>query len=135
VVKRTGEFSSFSPPEIKNYVVQGTGAEFAKAAMWLAVRAFYKQKNFGGLALLISQVHDACYGDFHKDVKLKAAALLHACMECASGFMEFYFGWPQPVHVPSETTWGPSMIIEEEIPGVKELAARLKPMIIKDYFV
>ena len=134
VVKRTGEFSSFSPPEIKNYVVQGTGAEFAKAAMWLAVRAFYKQKNFGGLALLISQVHDACYGDFHKDVKLKAAALLHACMECASGFMEFYFGWPQPVHVPSETTWGPSMIIEEEIPGVKELAARLKPMIIKDYF-
>ena len=135
VVKRTGEFSSFSPPEIKNYVVQGTGAEYAKAAMWLAVRAFYKQKNFGGLALLISQVHDACYGDFHKDVKLKAAALLHACMECASGFMEFYFGWPQPVHVPSETTWGPSMIIEEEIPGIKELAARLKPMIIKDYFV
>lgn len=133
VVEREGRFSGFSPTEIKNYVVQGTGAEWAKAAMWLAVRAFYARRNFGGKALLINQVHDACYGDFHNDVRFEAAALLHACMELASSFMEWYFGWPQPVHVPSETTWGPSMIEEHRIEGIKEAAAALHPSLKETY--
>lgn len=133
VVEREGRFSTFSPTEIKNYPVQGTGGEWAKAAMWMAVRAFYKRKNFGGLALLVSQVHDACYGDFHKSVAFEAASLLHACMESASEFMEFYFGWPQPVHVPSETTWGPSMIEENEIEGVKERAKHYREELRSNY--
>ena len=121
------------PTEIKNYPVQGEGGEWAKAAMWLAVRAFYKRRNFGGLALLVSQVHDACYGDFHNSVRFEAAALLHAAMESASEFMEFYFGWPQPVHVPSETTWGVSMIEEHEIEGVKERAQFYRDELRNDY--
>lgn len=133
IVEREGRFSSFSPTEIKNYVVQGEGAEWAKAAMWLAVRAFYKLRNFGGLALLINQVHDACYGDFHNDVRFEAAALLHAAMESASEFMEFYFGWKQPVHVPSETTWGTSMIEEKHIEGVKERAQFYREILRNDY--
>lgn len=133
VVERTGKFSNFMPTEIKNYPVQGEGGEWAKAAMWMAVRAFYKRRNFGGLALLISQVHDACYGDFHNSVRFEAAALLHACMESASEFMEFYFGWHQPVHVPSETTWGKSMIEEQDIEGVKERAAFYRDELRNDY--
>lgn len=133
VVEREGKFSNFTPTEIKNYPVQGGGGEWAKAAMWLAVRAFYKVRNFDGLALLVSQVHDACYGDFHNSVKFEAAALLHACMESASEFMQFYFGWHQPVHVPSETTWGPSMIEEHEIPGVKERAKHYREILRNDY--
>ncbi|WYW04328.1 DNA polymerase [Pseudomonas phage vB_PpuP-Kurepalu-1] len=133
VVEREGRFSGFSPTEIKNYVVQGGGAEHAKAAMWLLVRAFYARKNFGGKALLISQVHDACYGDFHNSVKFEAAALLHACMESASEFMEFYFGWHQPVHVPSETTWGSSMIEEQRIEGIKEAAQPFREQLRNTY--
>lgn len=133
VVEREGKFSNFTPTEIKNYPVQGEGGEWAKAAMWLAVRAFYKRRNFGGLALLVSQVHDACYGDFHNSVRDEAAALLHACMESASEFMQFYFGWHQPVHVPSETTWGPSMIEEHDIPGVKERAKQYREILRNDY--
>lgn len=133
VVEREGRFSSFSPTEIKNYVVQGGGAEHAKAAMWLAVRAFYARKNFGGLALLVSQVHDACYGDFHNKVRFEAAALLHACMESASEFMEHYFGWHQPVHVPSETTWGSSMIEEIKVEGIKEAAAKYREELRNTY--
>lgn len=113
---------SFSPTEIKNYPVQGTGGEWAKAAMWLVVRAFYARKNFNGLALLVNQVHDALYLDAHKDAALDAAALLHACMEEASTFMEYYFDWPIPVPVPSETTWGANMMDEQRMPeGFKEL--------------
>jgi len=121
VVERQGKWSSFSPTEIKNYVVQGTGAEWAKAAMWIAVRAFYRKRNFGGKAVLVNQVHDACYADAHNSVAKEAAALLHASMEAASAFMEWYFGWSQPVHVPSDTTWGASMAEEKSIEGLASL--------------
>lgn len=108
---------SFSPTEIKNYVVQGTGAMWAKAAMALVVRAFYKHKNFGGLALLVNQVHDAVYGDFDDSVKVQAAALLHACMEEASAYMEHTFKWHIKCPVPTETKIGTSMIEELDMPS------------------
>lgn len=111
LVKR-GTFQSFSPTEIKNYEVQGGGGEWAKAAMWLAVRAFAARKNFEGLGLLVNQVHDALYGDFHDEVADEASALLHACMLEASTFMEWYFGWEVPVPVPSETMLGINMMEE-----------------------
>jgi hypothetical protein len=106
VVQRGGGWTSFSPPEIKNYEVQGGGAEWAKAAMWIAVKEYYRRDNWGGQAALIGQVHDACYADAAKEVHAEAAAVLHCAMELASPFMEAYFGWPQPVYVPSDTTIG-----------------------------
>ena len=133
VVDREGRWSGFSPTEIKNYVVQGEGAMWAKAAMWLVVRAYYARRNFDGKALLINQVHDACYADAHKDVAFEAAALLHACMEAASELMETYFGWNIPVHVPSDTMMGDSMAEEKKIEGIKERAAELRIEITKQY--
>lgn len=112
-----GKTTSFSPTEIKNYPVQGTGGEWAKAAMWLAVREFYRINAFHYRALLVNQVHDALYVDADEAVALDAAAVLHACMEEASVFMEWYFGWEVPVPVPSETTWGKSMMDEGRLPA------------------
>ena len=111
-----GRTTSFSPTEVKNYPVQGTGGEWAKAAMWLAVREYYRIKHFRRAALLVNQVHDALYSDAREDVALEAAAVLHACMEEASVFMEWYFSWEVPVPVPSETTWGSSMMDEGNMP-------------------
>jgi DNA polymerase I-like protein with 3'-5' exonuclease and polymerase domains len=125
LVKR-GTFSSFSPTEIKNYVAQGEGGEWAKAAMWLAVREFYRNGNWGGLGLLINQVHDAVYADSHNDVRTEVAATLHACMEAASEFMEWFFKWEVPVPVPSDTTWGSSMSEESPAEGIKELAQKIR---------
>jgi DNA polymerase-1 len=124
-VKR-GKFASFMPTEIKNYEVQGEGGEWAKAAMWLAVREFYRRRNWQGLGLLVNQVHDANYADAHKTVSLEVAAVLHACMEAASDFMEWYFKWPVPVPVPSETTAGRSMADDISIPGLKDLAREIR---------
>lgn len=112
---KRGQAVGFSPTEIKNYVVQGTGGEWAKAAMWLAIRSFYKRRNFNHLALLVNQVHDALYGDFAPAVNDEASALLHACMEGASEFMEYYFGWEVPVPVPSVTECGPNMMQSSEM--------------------
>lgn len=123
---KKGVYASFSPTEIKNYEVQGEGGEWAKAALWLAVREFYRRRNFGGLGLLVNQVHDATYADAHKFVALEVAATLHACMEGASDLMEWYFDWPLQLPVPSDTTWGSSMMDEDAIPGVKERAAQIR---------
>ncbi len=104
-----GQRTSFSPTEIKNYEVQGEGGEWMKAAMWLAIRAFYRTGNFNGLALLVNTVHDAQYADAHESVRVEAGALLHACMLEASTFMEWYFKWPLPLPVPSDTVHGRNM--------------------------
>lgn len=130
---KRGVTASFSPTEIRNYVVQGTGGEWAKAAMWLSVRAFYSRNNFGGKALLVNQVHDAVYADAHDDVALQAASLLHACMEGASDFMEYWFKWPIPVPVPSDTSWGTSMMDEDKIEGLKELASDMRKELREQY--
>ena len=113
---RRGTATSFTPTEIKNYPVQGTGGEWAKAAMWLAIRAFYARRNFGGYGLLVNQVHDALYVDAAECCAYEAAMVLHACMEEASTFMEWYFDWAVPVPVPSETNWGASMMDEGKMP-------------------
>lgn len=106
---KQGTIQGFKPTEIKNYEVQGGGAEWAKAAMWLAVREYYRRRNWGGLALLINQVHDALYSDACMTVAEEAAQVLHACMLEASTFMEWYFDWEIPVHVPAETMMGSNM--------------------------
>lgn len=122
---RKGTFQSFSPTEVKNYEVQGEGGEWMKAAMWLMVREFYRRGNFGGQALLVNTVHDASYADSTEAVKHQVAAVLHACMEGASDFMEWYFQWPLPLPVPSDTVWGTNMGEENPFKGeeFKALAA------------
>jgi len=136
---KRGQTVGFSPTEIKNYVVQGTGGEWAKAAMWLAIRAFYKRRNFNHLALLVNQVHDALYGDFAPQAKDKASALLHACMEGASEFMEYYFGWNVPVPVPSVTECGPNMMQASEMKDpewkaqAKAYRAELRSLYMNNY--
>ena len=130
---KKGVTASFSPTEIRNYVVQGTGGEWAKAAMWLCVRAFYARKNFDGHGLLVNQVHDAVYADAHPSVAFEVATLLHACMETASDLMEFWFKWTIAVPVPSDTTWGSSMMDEESIDNLKEHAAKLRTELRQEY--
>ena len=132
LVKR-GITASFSPTEIRNYVVQGTGGEWAKAAMALLVRAFYARRNFNGLALLVNQVHDANYTDAHGSVAFEAACLLHACMEAASDYIAYTFNWDIPLGVPSDTSWGASMMDEEKIPGLQERAAVLRIELREQY--
>ncbi|WAX24191.1 DNA polymerase [Xanthomonas phage P4] len=112
---------SFSPTEIKNYPMQGTGAEWAKASMYISLRAFYRKyvedpRRWLGRALLVSQVHDAVYSDSAGDIAVEAAALLEASMLEASNYMEWWFNWPLPLGVPCETKMGDNMMIEQNPP-------------------
>ncbi len=120
VVEAKRGLTSFSPTEIKNYVVQGTGGEWAKAAMYLCLRAFYRMYRTGHPmwreALLVNQVHDAVYVDAAPNVATAAAALMHACMIEASTYMDYWFDWPLPIGVPCETKMGSSMMEEKNPP-------------------
>lgn len=111
---KRGITSTFSPTERKNYEVQGEGAEIMKCAMWLAVREFYRRRNWDGLALLVNTVHDAMYADMDWRVREEAAAILHACMEAATDFFCYWFKWQLDVPVPSDTVHGANM--GEELP-------------------
>ena len=83
--------------------------------MWLAVRYFYEQDNFGDEGLLVNQVHDALYADSSEPKHNEVASALHACMEAASEFMEYWFGFNVPVPVPSDTVCGANMMAEGKI--------------------
>jgi hypothetical protein len=104
---------NFSPTEEKNYVVQGTGGEIAKMAMWIAVREFYRRRNFDGKALLVNQVHDAVYIDAAEERREAALVILHCAMLAASPAYSRYFDWDLGIHVPAETTYGDSLADEK----------------------
>ena len=87
-----------------------------KAAMYLMVVELYKRENFGGLACLINTVHDAQYVDAAQQVKAQAAALLHACMVVATAYWVHWHKADWEIAVPSDTSWGPSMAVEEPLP-------------------
>jgi hypothetical protein len=54
-------------------------------------------------------------------------------MEGASDLMEKWFGWTIPVPVPSDTSWGTSMMDEDKIPDLKERAAVLRIELRQQY--
>jgi DNA polymerase-1 len=119
---RGGTAQSFSPTEIKNYPVQGTGGEWAKASMYLSLRAFYRMyvtqpERWLGQAQIVNQVHDAVYVDAAESIATEAAALLHASMLEASVYMEWWFKWPLPLGVPCETKMGDNMMEEHNPPA------------------
>lgn len=113
---KRGITSTFSPTERKNYIVQRGGAQIMKAAMYLMVVEMYKRENFGGLACLVNTVHDAQYVDAAQQVKAQAAALLHACMVVATAYWVHWHKADWEIAVPSDTSWGPSMAVEEPVP-------------------
>jgi DNA polymerase I len=136
---RGGTAQSFSPTEIKNYPVQGTGGEWAKASMYLSLRAFYRMyvtqpERWLGQALLVNQVHDAVYVDAAESIATEAAALLHASMLEASVYMEWWFKWPLPLGVPCETKMGDNMMEEHNPPAeFVVLQSGFRSMIRRDF--
>ena len=133
---RRGVLQNFKPTELKNYKDQGMGGEWMKAAMWLAVRAFYRYRNFDGQALLVNTVHDALYADSRKLVSRKVGVLLHASMLAASDFMGYWFDHKVHVPVPSETTWGSSQFEEHKFDdpkGFDEAAQRTRAWLRKEF--
>ena len=63
-----GIMDSFSPPEMMNYPVQGTGGEIVQMVGGMLWRWFVSTDNFDGKAFLVNTVHDCNWFDMHPDV-------------------------------------------------------------------
>ena len=113
---KRGITSTFSPTERKNYIVQRGGAQIMKAAIYLMVVEMYKRGNFNGQALLVNTVHDSCYCDAADEVKREVTALLNAVMQVATAYHRKWHNTDWEIDVPTDTSWGPSMDIEDPIP-------------------
>lgn len=103
-MRRKGISDTFSPPELKNYPVQGTGGEIVQAIMGKLWRRFVSTDNYGGKAFLVNTVHDCIWVDCHKDVLHEVAndvkKIMESVPELFNGlFPEMNITVPFPVSV------------------------------------
>lgn len=105
-----GETTTFSPPEQKNYPVQGTGGEFVQAMLGLLWKHFIANDNYGGKAFLINTVHDCVWMDCHKDVILQVAKDVKPIMESIPEYYNNRYGMNITVPFPVDCEAGINML-------------------------
>jgi len=108
-MQKRGVLDNFSPPELKNYPVQGTGGEFVQAILGLLWRHFMANDFYGGKAFLVNTVHDCVWVDAHKSVAVQVAADVKRIMESIPEFYNTRHGMSIDVPFPVEVEAGPNM--------------------------
>lgn len=109
-LRRRGITDTFSPTEMKNYPVQGTGGELVQMVLGQLWRWFVKNDHFGGLAYLVNTVHDCVWADCHKSVRDKVVAGMVKIMQAIPHFLKHFFGIECPVRFPVDAEAGPNML-------------------------
>jgi len=107
--KERGIEDSFSPTELKNYPIQGTGGEIVQGICGRLWRHFVENENYGGRALLCNTVHDCIWVDLHEDVKDEVATDIKRIMESVDDWFK-QFGVEITVPFPVEVEVGPNML-------------------------
>jgi len=108
--RERGITESFSPPEMKNYPVQGTGGEIVQMTLGVLWRWFVATDNFGGLALLVNTVHDCVWVDMHPSVVAVVIPGMKKIMEAVPQLLKLKFGINCPVPFPVDAETGPNML-------------------------
>lgn len=109
-MRSKGITDTFSPPELKNYPVQGTGGEIVQMVLGQLWRWFVRNNNFNGKALLVNTVHDCVWVDMHPDVVDEVMAGMKTIMEEVPHFLKHFFGIDCPVPFPVEGETGLNML-------------------------
>ena len=107
--RKRGITDSFSPPEMKNYPIQGTGGEVVQGILGLLWRHFIKSNFYNGRAYLVNTVHDCVWVDCHKEVLDEVAADMKRIMECIPEYYNNRYGMSIDVPFPVEVEYGPNM--------------------------
>jgi len=109
-LQRKGIKETFSPTEMKNYPVQGTGGEFVQMVCGKLWRWFVKRDFFDGQAYLVNTVHDCVWADTHKDVTDEVTAGMMRIMQAIPHFLKKHYGIECPVQFPVDAEVGPNML-------------------------
>ena len=113
-MQRKGVLASFSPPELKNYPIQGTGGEIVQVILGKLFRAYVAQGWWSGAddpdALLVNTVHDCVWNDMRKTVRDAVLKLTVEVMQSVPEvFNEMYPDMEIDVPFPVEAECGPNM--------------------------
>ncbi len=106
---RDGVMDTFSPPELKNYPIQGTGGEIVQMVIGVLWRWFVSTDNFGGKAFLVNTVHDCIWFDMHPDVVDEVMAGSIRIMQAVPEMLKAFFDYDCPVPFPVDAEVGPNM--------------------------
>lgn len=106
---KRGVSDTFSPPEMKNYPVQGTGGEFVQAMLGLLWRHFVKMDFYGGMAYLVNTVHDCVWVDMHPSVVDQVMRDMKRIMSSIPEFYNSRHGMDINVPFPVDAEVGPNM--------------------------
>ena len=107
---KQGITDTFSPPEMKNYPVQGTGGELVQLVLGMLLRTFYKRNNWNSQAFLVNTVHDCVWVDTHVDVYKEVAETCVKVMQAIPQYLKHFFGIDCPVPFPVEAEAGLNML-------------------------
>lgn len=109
-MRERGIMDTFSPPELKNYPVQGTGGEIVQMVIGVLWRWFVQNDNFGGKALLINTVHDCIWFDMQPEVVDEVLTGSKKIMEAVPQMLKKFFGLHCPVPFPVDVEIGEDML-------------------------
>ena len=109
-MRAKGITDTFSPPEMKNYPVQGTGGEVVQLVLGILVRKFFQMHNWNNRAFLVNTVHDCVWIDAHEDVYKEVAAVATKIMESIPLYLKHFFNINCPVPFPVEAEAGLNML-------------------------
>jgi len=105
-----GVMDTYSPPELKNYPVQGTGGEIVQIVLGYLWRWFVANDNFGGRAFLVNTVHDCVWFDMHPEVVDVVIQGSKKIMEAVPLILKKNFDIDCPVPFPVDADTGPNML-------------------------
>ncbi|MCY1708372.1 DNA polymerase [Pannonibacter sp. SL95] len=108
-MRKRGTPDSFSPPEMKNYPVQGTGGEFVQAIIGLLWRHFVQRDFYNNSAFLVNTVHDCIWIDCKKEVRDEVFADVQRIMESIPKYFNNRYGMQIDVPFPVEVETGNNM--------------------------
>lgn len=109
-LRRRGITDTFSPTEMKNYPVQGTGGELVQMVLGQLWRWFVRNDFFGGQAYLVNTVHDCVWADCHHTVLDRVVAGMKKIMQAIPHFLKHFFGINCPVGFPVDAEVGDNML-------------------------
>jgi DNA polymerase-1 len=109
-LRERGTSDTFSPTELKNYPVQGTGGEIVQMVLGYLWRWFVSTDNFDGRALLTNTVHDCVWVDMHPDVVHTVIPGMQRIMQAVPGMLKKHFDWDCPVPFPVDAEIGDNML-------------------------
>jgi DNA polymerase-1 len=109
-MRSKGITDTFSPPELKNYPVQGTGGEIVQMILGFLWRWFVKNDNFNGRALLVNTVHDCVWADMQPDIVDTVIPGMKKIMQAVPQLLKHLFNIDCPVPFPVDAEVGPNML-------------------------